>query len=110
MRQGEIFGVALEDFDFAEGKLHVRRQVKKLGKDYVYAFPKNDKERTVPLPEWVSQTVRIHIAKFKPRPLTLPWEKPEGRLVTHNVLFRWTDDKVLRARLYNEMIWRPGLV
>lgn len=110
MRQGEIFAVALEDFDFAEGKLHVRRQIKKLGKDYVYAFPKNDKERTVPLPEWVSQTSRIHIAKFKPRPLTLPWEKPDGRLVTHNVLFRWTDDKVLRARLYNEMIWRPGLV
>lgn len=110
LRQGEIFGIALEDVDFAEQKLYVRRQIKKLGPDFIYALPKNDRERVVPLPDWVAQVVRIHQAKFKPRPLSLPWEKTDGKLVTHNLLFRWTDDKVMRARLYNEIVWRPGLV
>jgi hypothetical protein len=66
--------------------------------------------RVVPLPAWVDQTVQAHRKSFKPRPYSLPWEKTTGKLVTHNLLFRWTDDKILRARLYNEMIWRPGLV
>lgn len=110
MRQGEIFGVALEDFDFAESKLYVRRQIKKLGKDYVYALPKNDHERVVPLPTWVATTVQAYAKTYKPRPYSLPWEKINGKVATHNILFRWSDDKHLRARLYNELVWRPGLV
>lgn len=68
LRQGEIFGVALEDFDFAEKTLRVRRQLKKLNSDYIFALPKNDKERIVPLPDWVAKAVQAHRVKFKPRP------------------------------------------
>ncbi|HEX4818431.1 MAG TPA: site-specific integrase, partial [Nonomuraea sp.] len=45
LRQGELFGLALEDIDFEERVLRVRRQIKKLGSDHVYALPKNDRER-----------------------------------------------------------------
>lgn len=108
-REGEIFAVALEDFDFAERVLHIRRQVKKLGKDHVFALPKNDRERTVPLPDWVAASVRAHIARAKPRPYTLPWEKPAGRPTTHNLLFRWNDDRHIRSRSYSEQVWKPVL-
>ncbi|WP_010313079.1 hypothetical protein [Saccharopolyspora spinosa] len=45
-----MFGLGLEDFDTDEQVLWVRRQVKKLGAHYVFALPKNDRERTVSLP------------------------------------------------------------
>jgi hypothetical protein len=86
----------------------VRRQVKKLGKASVFALPKNDEERIVPLPNWVAQMVQSHVAMYKPEPHTLPWERP-GRPVTVNLLFRWTDDKHIRARRYDELIWKAAL-
>jgi integrase len=109
LRQGEIFGLALEDFDFEEQVIRVRRQVKKLGKASVFALPKNDEERIVPLPNWVAQMVQSHVAMYKPEPYTLPWERPDGKPVTVNLLFRWTDDKHIRARGYDELIWKAAL-
>ena len=40
----EAIAVAIEDFDFDEKILHVRRQLKKLGREHIYALPKNDRE------------------------------------------------------------------
>ncbi|WP_433226882.1 tyrosine-type recombinase/integrase [Microtetraspora malaysiensis] len=33
-----------------------------------------------------------------------------GKIRTHNLLFRWTDDKFIRARSYSELVWKPALV
>jgi integrase len=110
MREGELFGIALEDFDFAEKIVRVRRQIKNLGGTYVFAFPKNDRERIVPLSDWDIQAVRRHIRNYPPRPYTLPWEKPAGRPHTCNMLFRWsTDDRHVKARSYSETVWKPAL-
>jgi integrase len=49
MREGELFGAALEDFDFDEKIVKVRRQIKNLGGSYAFALPKSDRERIVPL-------------------------------------------------------------
>ena len=49
LRQGGMFGLSVDDFDFGEEVIRVRRQVKRLGKEYVFALPKNDKERIVPM-------------------------------------------------------------
>jgi site-specific recombinase XerC len=46
MREGELFGIALEDFDFDEKIVRVRRQVKRLGHSYIFARP----ARSPPLP------------------------------------------------------------
>ena len=72
MREGELFGIALEDFDFDEKILRVRRQVKNLGGMYVFALPKNDRERIIPLSDWDIDAVRRHISKYPPRPYSLP--------------------------------------
>ncbi|MEV7808510.1 tyrosine-type recombinase/integrase [Microbispora sp. NPDC088329] len=111
MRAGEWFGLALEDLDFELQIIHVRRQVKKLGESFVFALPKNDQERVVPMPDWVAQYLRSRIQKYTPRPYTLPWEKLSGKPRTCNILFRWaTDDLHIRHRTYDETIWKPALV
>ncbi|GAA0936348.1 site-specific integrase [Actinocorallia libanotica] len=111
MREGEIFGVALEDFDFAEKVLRVRRQVKSLNGLFVFALPKNDRERLVPLPDWTIASVQRHIQTYPPRACTLPWEKPDGPLRTHRILFRWPlDGGHVNSRTYAEQVWKPALV
>ncbi|MFB4284812.1 tyrosine-type recombinase/integrase [Nonomuraea sp. MTCD27] len=111
MRSGEWFGLALEDLDFEERVIHIRRQIKKLGSSFVFALPKNDQERDVPMPEWVAQYLQSHIKRYKPKPYTLPWEKLSGKARTHNILFRWdTDDLHVRQRNYDETVWKPALV
>lgn len=65
--------------------------------------------RTVPMADWVSASVRAYVAHRKPRPYSLPWEKPTGAPVTHNILFRWSDDRHIRSRSYSEQVWKPVL-
>lgn len=112
MREGELFGLAEEDLDLDGEKIvRVRRQVKKLGKDHVFALPKSDRERIIPLSDWDIQVIRRHVAAYPPRPYTLPWEKPGGKPYTRKLLFRWpTDDKHVRARSYSETVWKPAAV
>ncbi len=110
MREGELYGLALEDIDVDEQIVKIRRQVKKLGQHFVYALPKNDRERTAPLPGWAAEAIKRHMKEHPPLTYSLPWEKPTGKLRTHNLLFRWTDDKHIRARGYSELVWKPALV
>jgi integrase len=109
IRVGEATGVALEDIDFGEKILHVRRQIKRLGTEDVYALPKSDLEREVPLPEWVAAAVQVHVAKYPPKPCTLPWEKITGKPRTHSILFRWGDGGHVRYRTYSEQVWKPAV-
>lgn len=110
LRRGELFGLALEDIDFEEKVLRVRRQIKRLGTEYVFALPKSDKERVVPLPDWTIEAIGRHVEKFKPTSYTLPWETPEGKPHTCNLMFRWTDERYIRANLYEKLVWKPSLV
>jgi integrase len=111
MREGELAGMALEDFDFDEKIVRVRRQVKNLGGAYVFALPKSDRERIVPLADWTIEAIRRHIEKYPPLPYTLPWEKLNGKPHTYRILFRWpADDEHVKARNYSETVWKPALV
>lgn len=111
MREGELFGLAVEDFDMDEKVVRVRRQVKKIGRSFVFALPKNDRERIIPLSDWDIQVIRQHIDRYPPRPYTLPWEKPDGPPHTCHLLFRWhTDNQHIKARNYSETVWKPAIV
>ncbi len=111
MSFGELFGIALEDFDFDGKTVRLRRQIKKLGEGYVFALPKNDRERIIPLSDWAIRAIKRHVEKYPPQSCTLPWEKPTGRRHTCNILFRWhTDGQHLKARNYSETVWKPALV
>jgi integrase len=109
LRWAEAAALAIEDFDFHEQVLHVRRQLKKLGTEHIYALPKNDRERDAPLPDWVAMSVRAHITAHRPSPCTLPWERLDGKPRTHNILICWTDGHHMTYRSYSELAWKPAL-
>jgi integrase len=62
LRQGEGFGLAVDDVDFLRRMVHVRRQVRIVGGKLVFAAPKGGKERDVPLPDTVALRLSAHIA------------------------------------------------
>lgn len=98
LRLGEQCGTSIEDI--GDDELQVRRQVKIVGGKYVFALPKNDMERAVPLAPSVRASLLDHAERYDPQPLTLPWERPDGPLVTHRVLCRWHDGGPVRRRNY----------
>jgi integrase len=118
LRQGCAFALAEDDFDFDTGKAVIRRQIVRLGGKFYFKLPKGDKERTVPVSRGVSAYVQAHMAKFPPRPYTLPWMDEHGKAcepVTARILFRWHGDHPstrgghIPAVSYNRSVWLPAL-
>ena len=110
IRIGEGLGMGEADFDFDEHVPHVRRQLKKLDTEHIFGLPKNDRERDVPMPSWVEVMAQQHFRRFPSRPVTLPWEKVTGRLVTVQLAFTRPDGSYTRYRDYSQHVWKPGLV
>ncbi|MGH4027436.1 tyrosine-type recombinase/integrase [Actinomycetota bacterium Odt1-20B] len=110
LRQGEIFGLAVEDVDFLGGTMHVVRQVKLIqGTRPVFGPPKGGKERNVPLPETVSFALAAHITRHEPVEITLPWKTLDGPPVSASLLFVSVTGKALRRIRFNEKVWQPAL-
>ena len=82
LRQGELFGVSLDDLDREAGVLHVVRQVRVVDGRQVFALPKRNKTRDVPLARSVLLLVDEHLARFEPVAVTLPWRIPSGEPTT----------------------------
>jgi integrase len=108
LRQGELFGVALDDLDFLRRTLHVEVQVKELrGGRYVFARLKNHRScrsRDVPLDEPVLSIMAEHVRLHPAVPVTLPWVKPDGKPVTRNLVF--TDGCEHLTRSGFNYLWR----
>lgn len=79
LRQGETFGLALDDIDFLGRVVKVQRQVKWVGNHLVFALPKRRKTREVPLPDALALALSAYVAQFPVVEVTLPWERPGGR-------------------------------
>jgi integrase len=54
--------------------------------------------------------IQTHVSKYPPLPCSLPWERPNGKPRTCNLLFRWTDGRFIKPRSYTEQVWKPALV
>lgn len=109
LRQGEMFGLAVDDVDFLHGVVHVVRQVKKVRYKHVFAPPKYDKARDVPLPEPVKLALSEHIRCFPPKSITLPWETPDGEPQTVRLLVTSSRGNVVDAKDFNKDYWKPAL-
>jgi integrase len=109
LREGELFGLAERDIDFDRRVLHVRQQVKRLGTATVFGLPKNDSERIVPMADATAEVLRAYMARFKPAPVTLPWERPDGQARTLRLVFLHPDTaEYLRTTTYKRY-WDPAL-
>lgn len=110
LRQGEIFGLSLDDVDFDAGWIHVRRQVKIVRCRKVFGLPKNNKDRLVPLPEDVAVTLKAHIDEVKSVSITLPWERPDSReTMTVPLLMTSTRNNAIKRTDFDAINWHPAL-
>lgn len=110
LRQGEVFGLAVDELDFLGGVVHVVRQVKMIGSHLVFAPPKGGKLRDVPLPNVTSHRLAAHITQFPPIEVTLPWKTPDGPPVTATLIFYSRERKALNRNYFNMYVWKPALV
>ncbi|MCQ4082947.1 site-specific integrase [Streptomyces sp. RB6PN25] len=110
LRQGEVFGLAEDALSFEAGTLHVVRQVKLIRGRPVFAPPKCDKERDVPMPATVADAIRMHTKEYKPVKVTLPWKTLDGPKVTHSLIFTGARGAVIRRKDFNVDYWKPALV
>ena len=109
LRQGEVFGLSVDDVDFLHRVVHVRRQVRILGTRMTFAPPKGGKERDIPLPESVALRLSAHIAAHPPVAVELPWKVPGGKLVTARLLFTDPGGAALHRSSFNAVAWQPAL-
>ncbi|MGI5281756.1 tyrosine-type recombinase/integrase [Nonomuraea polychroma] len=110
LRQGEIFGLAVNDVDFDKGVVHVRQQVKLVNAKLLFGLPKHDRERTVPLPDSVAAAVEEYLSLFPARDVTLPWEEVDGEPHTLRLIITSRESKALNRNYINTYVWKPALV
>ncbi|MFI2617611.1 tyrosine-type recombinase/integrase [Streptomyces sp. NPDC018584] len=109
LRQGEIFGLPLDEIDFLKGWLHVHFQVKQVRGKMVFAPPKRGKVRDVPLSAEVGKELAAHIRQFPPADVTLPWLTPDGDPVTKKLVFVAPGGNALWRDVFNSYAWKPAL-
>jgi integrase len=112
LRQGEIFGLAVDDIDFLRRTIHVVRQVKYVRNQLVFAPPKYGTGRDVPLSDALAVVLSEHIRQFTPVTVELPWGDPGAakvRKVKVPLLFTSRERKALNRNYINQFIWKPAL-
>ncbi|SNR96695.1 tyrosine-type recombinase/integrase [Actinomadura mexicana] len=102
LRQGEIFGLAVDDLDFLGNRvIHVRRQVRLVENQLVFSLPNGDKERDVPLPNSLALRASAHIAGNSPVEVTLPWKTPDGPPHTARLLVARSSGRPHHGSVFN---------
>ena len=109
LRQGEVFGLGPADVDFLRGFVSVQRQVKLVSSQLVFALPKGQKIRTVPLPASVRDVLAAHLAAFPAATVTLPWAEPTGKLVTVPLVLTSRESKAVNRTHFNGYVWKPAV-
>ncbi|MFF1792623.1 tyrosine-type recombinase/integrase [Kitasatospora sp. NPDC058263] len=119
-RQGEVLGVAVEDFDWAAGELFIQRQLRidEHGRFY-FCLPKGRKTRRVPLAPPVAARIRAHIEAYPPVAVTLPWQDPEEPMTdletkqrkprTVRLLVTMPNGDPMHMDNFNRTYWKPAL-
>lgn len=106
LRQGEILGLSTEDMDRGSMVIHVRRQIRMVERQIVFALPKGGKTRVVPLSCAVLDHITAHLKDFPPSTITLPWDNPDGEPVTTDLLITGEGGRLYSGDLFNKVIWQ----
>lgn len=94
LRQGEVFGLRIDDVDFLRQRVLVRQQVRILGNRPTIAPPKNHKTREVPLPDSVATAISERLRH---------WPIHDG------MVFTTRERGLMDRRYFNRHIWKPAL-
>lgn len=120
LRQGEMFGLSVDDIDVEAGLLRIRRQIRKVDNRLVFAPPKRGKTRTVPLSPHLAALIAAHSQAYPPKKIDLPWinsAEPETDRQeklwapqTHELILTSPWGKALRRDSWNQRVWKEALV
>lgn len=105
LRQGEVFGLAVEDVDFLGRCVLVRQQVKLLHGKPIFAPPKGGKTREVLLPETVAFALAEHLRRYPPVEVALPWRTLDGKARAAALVFSTRERGPVTRRHYNVNVW-----
>ena len=109
LRQGEIFGLSLDEVDFLRRVVHVQHEVKLYrAVTPVYGPPKGGKLRDVPLPRQASEALAAHLEQFPAIEVTLPWQSPDGKPRTYALIFTGDKGGAVNRASFNKKIWVPA--
>lgn len=112
LREGEAFGCCLEDFTGDMTDYRIRQQVKRVPGGRAFAPPKHGRERSVPVPPDLRQSIRDHIAVYGTVKVTLPWE-PDGKPRTRTLLLATQSgtslDRAYFGRLLDAALTAAGI-
>lgn len=109
LRQGEIVGLAEDTIQLDGDTLQVTTQVKLIRGVAVFAPPKGNKERDVPLPSSVASALRRHMESHPPVAIKLPWGRPDGPLTERRLIFTNTASGIVWRSNFNALEWKPAL-
>jgi integrase len=118
LRQGELFGLAVEDVDFLRSIVTVRRQVLIIDSKLFFGPPKYGKEREVPLPASVRNELAAYLAQFPAREVSLAWRDDAGRGKTKRkpgsdvivaLIVTSREGKALNRNYINDYVWKVAV-
>jgi integrase len=104
LRQGEAFGLRVQDVDFLRRELHVRQQIRIVNSAPLPALPKYRRTRTIPMPAWVVDSLAEHLATLEP----LAGERTHAPSIA-GLMFYGRERKPLNRNYFNTYVWRPAL-
>ena len=109
LRQGEAFGLAVDDIDLVREVVTVRRQVAQVGGRLMFALPKGRKVRAVPLPGSVAEELASYLQLYPPVDVALPSGHPDGRHESARLIVTSREGKALNRNHVNPYVWKPAL-
>ncbi|MFG2763106.1 tyrosine-type recombinase/integrase [Streptomyces rubiginosohelvolus] len=112
-RQGEAFGLSLDDLDEGGETLHIRRQLLwDNGTTPYLKLPKGRKQRSVPASPGLIADIRAHVDAFPVVTVTLPWRGPgnHGRpTATVRLLATTAHGNRIHPSTFNARTMKPAL-
>jgi integrase len=104
LRQGELFGLRVQDIDLINSVIHVRQQIKIIRYQPVADLPKGRKTRTVPMPEYVRDQIQKFISTSEPLPGDRKLEPTFA-----GILFTLRENKPINKNYFNSTYWHKSL-
>ncbi|CAN2202958.1 XerC Integrase [Candidatus Nanopelagicaceae bacterium] len=104
LRQGELFGLRIQDFDLENSVIHVRQQIKVVGYKPIPALPKGKKTRSVPMPEYVRDQIAAFLEACEPLEGERNLEPTEA-----GIIFTFRERKPINKNYFNTSHWEKTL-
>lgn len=107
-RQGEILGFSPDDIDRDDLVVHVQRQIKTVKGVMMFALPKGEKTRTVPLSTSILAEIDRYIDEYPPVEITLPWARPDGKGHSARLLITGEAGRLYTGDLFTKVVWHAA--